>query len=298
MTAQFSPQTILVVVKPNHAAAARLAEEMGRWLSARGLHVSVVNGGGAKPELTGYRAQLAVVLGGDGSLLGVARSFVSSPVPLLGLNFGRVGFLAELTAEDWQAGLTRVLEGRCRILKSMALGWRVLREGDVAESGHAVNDVVISRGALSRVISLDVSAQCAREDEVEEQHICLVRADGLIISSPLGSSGYAVSAGGPLVSPELNTLTIMPICPYLCHFPPIVLPHPYMVRAVVQHGSVETFLTLDGQEGVTLQNGDIVEVFGLPDSVHFARLEAGMYFKRLKGRGFIEEHSGAASQNW
>lgn len=297
MHAQFLPRHILVVVKPDNFPAAQLAGDISRWLQERQCRVDVLEGGGARADFRHCMPDLALVLGGDGTLLGVARGFVDSPRPLLGLNFGKVGFLAELHAKDWKEGLTRVLDGRCHVTRRMALGWRVLREGQAVHEGHAVNDVVISRGALSRVISLDVSAvePCGGEEGGGVQHICMVRADGLIISSPLGSSGYAVSAGGPLVSPALNTLTIMPICPFLCNFPPIVLPHPYVVRAVVQPGSVETFLTLDGQEGVALESGDTVEVFGLPESVHMVRLEKGVYFKRLKGRGFIEEYSGVTT---
>ena len=293
MSEQFLPRHVLVVVKPDNFAASSLARELAPWLRERGCRVDVLAGGGAKPDLRQYAADLALVLGGDGTLLGVARTFVECPTPLLGLNFGKVGFLAELYVGEWEQGLTKLLEGQCHIDRRMALGWRVLRGGKTVHSGHAINDVVISRGALSRVIALGISAVDMKECPGEEQHICVVRADGLIISSPLGSSGYAVSAGGPLVSPELNTLTIMPICPFLCNFPPIVLPHPYIVRAVVQPGSIETFLTIDGQEGVPLHYGDTVEAFGLPESVHFVRLEAGMYFKRLKGRGFIEEYAGS-----
>lgn len=295
MPTSFVPRHILVVVKPDNFAAAQLSGKIASWLRERQCSVEVVEGGGAKPDLKQYSPDLTVVLGGDGTLLGVARCFVELPRPLLGLNFGKVGYLAELHAKDWEEGLTRVLDGRCHVTQCMALGWRVLRDDHVMHEGRAVNDVVISRGALSRVISLDVSAVSVRDDASVEQHICMVRADGLIISSPLGSSGYAVSAGGPLVSPELNTLTIMPICPFLCHFPPIVLPHPHVVRAVVQSGSIETFLTMDGQEGVALEHGDTVEIFGLPQSVHLVRLERGVYFKRLKGRGFIEEYSGSTT---
>lgn len=295
MPTQRIPHHILVVVKPENFAAEQLASELSCWLRERGCRVDVLEGGGAKPDFRQCAPDLAVVLGGDGTLLGVARGFVETPRPLLGLNFGKVGYLAELHAEDWKEGLTRVLEGRYYVTRCMALGWRVLREGQVLHEGRAVNDVVISRGALSRVISLDVGMVDSQDDDAVAQHICVVRADGLIISSPLGSSGYAVSAGGPLVSPELATLTIMPICPFLCNFPPIVLPHPHVVRAVVQPGSIETFLTMDGQEGVPLNHGDVVEVFGLPETVHLIRLERSVYFKRLKGRGFIEEYSGSAT---
>ncbi|MEG2171734.1 MAG: NAD(+)/NADH kinase, partial [Desulfovibrionaceae bacterium] len=219
----------------------------------------------------------------DGSMLGVARHFVDNPVPLIGVNFGKVGFLADVNALQWEAGLNAFLTGKACLLKRMALRWHLVRAGQTVQEGVAINDVVISRGSLSRVIMLDVSTDTCP--------ICRVRADGLIIASPMGASGYSVSAGGPLVFPELNALTITPICPFLCNFPPMVLPYPLQVRVVVQSDYTETHLTIDGQEGMPLLHGDIVVVQGVPEGIHFARLHAESYFLRLKARGFIEEHT-------
>lgn len=288
MKQQFSPKRILIVVKPENHAAADQARHMATWLTGRGLSVEVAPAGGNPDVLRRTCPDLVVVLGGDGTMLGVARAFVDAPVPLLGLNFGKVGFLAELHVNNWEQGLNLVLSGNCRILKRTAIQWVVRRCGEQVRQGIAVNDAVISRGALSRVISLDISA--------EGQHIGKVRADGLILSTPTGSSGYAVSAGGPLVHPELNAVTITPICPFLCNFPSMVLPGHMPVSVNVISESVETFLTADGQDSIPLTCGDVVEVVALAERVLYARTSSGTYFSRLRGRGFIEEHSGIIPQ--
>lgn len=285
MTHKISSLTVLVIYKPNQPEAASLAQDISCWLGQQGCVPTIMQAGYGKVAYEDFGAQLVVVLGGDGSMLEVARHFVRQPVPLIGVNFGKVGFLADVYAPRWKEGLTAFLEGKTCLLKRMALQWRLLRRGTCIEKGVAVNDVVLARGGLSRVTTLDVS--------VDDQDICQVRADGLIISSPMGASGYTVSAGGPLVYPDIDALTVTPICPFLCNFPPIVLPYPMTVRAVLLSDSTETHLTIDGQVGHPLLTGDLVEVQGVPQGIHFARLRSEGYFMRLKARGFIEEHAAA-----
>lgn len=280
MTTQFAPHHILVVHKSDHPAANALARRIGVWCEERALAVTLL-AGAPTPQHVDMAPDLVLVLGGDGTMISVARAFVRRPAPLIGLNFGRVGFLAELAAHEWEHGLTHVLEGRCRILRRLALGWRVWRKDLLLAEGVAVNDVVMSRGALSRVICLNVSA--------EGQQICRVRADGLIVSTPTGCSGYAVSAGGPLVHPDIDAVVITPICPFLSHFPPVVVPGTHNVRVQILSEATETFLTADGQQNVPLAHNDSIEIFGIAHGVHYARMGEGTYFIRLKARGFIEE---------
>lgn len=288
MTLKTPPTRILIVHKPLSKAVA-LAHNMQQWLEARDCLATVLPSGTQQPAYESLRAQLVLVLGGDGTMLGVARHFVDSPVPLIGVNFGKVGFLADVDASQWEAALSAFLAGKTCLLKRMALRWQVVREEKVCHQGVAINDVVINRGSLSRVIHLDVSTdQCP---------IGRVRADGLIIASPMGASGYAVSAGGPLVYPSLDAFTVTPICPFLCNFPPLVLPYPQQIHALVLSDYTETHLTIDGQEGLPLLHGDTVRVEGVPGGIHFARLTAESYFSRLKARGFIEEHAARRSKN-
>lgn len=288
MTCTIPPSHVLVVHKPLPEVTA-LAQKMRLWLEAQQCRATVVQSGVGHVAYETLGAELVVVLGGDGSMLGVARHFVEKPVPLIGVNFGRVGFLADVSADQWEKGISAFLAGQTCVVKRMALRWQVQREGRVLQSGVAINDVVVNRGSLSRVVCLDVGT--------DNTFICRLRADGLIISSPLGASGYAVSAGGPLVYPGLNALSITPICPFLCNFPPMVLPYPMQVRATVLPESTATHLTIDGQEGVALEPGDIVCVDGVPEGIHFSRIRPDGYFVRLRARGFIEEHSASTPHN-
>ncbi len=275
---------ILLVVKSHHDHAKAVAEEIRLWLIGHGCRVSLMeNTGEAKSLLSQYihdDIDLVLVLGGDGTMLGVARAFVTKPVPLTALNFGKVGFLAELKGDTWQDDLFLIINGHYGIVKRMALAWRIHRKKHIAFEGFAINDVVVSRGALSRVITLDVS--------VETESISRVRADGIILSSPVGTTGYAVSAGGPLVHPSHQALLITAICPYLCNFPAMVLPPSMPVRVTLHQCSVETFATIDGQENYSLEAQDIVEVFCVADAVYFARIKEDRYFTPLRERGFIQ----------
>lgn len=286
MDAQKAIRSLALVHKPLPEVVA-LVGTVRAWLEERGCTVATFpNTADVRFETMDIDA--VVAFGGDGTMLGVARRLTSRPVPVLGVNLGSVGFLTEINVKDWQPALERFVRGQYRLIKRMALRWKVWREGRLVSEGHAVNDAVMSRGALSRVVRFGVKAG--------GQDICTVRADGLIISSPMGASGYAVSAGGPLVHPALPAVVITPICPFLCNFPPLVLPLSLPVRVETLSSSVQTFLTLDGQRTVSLAPYDVVEVSGERKLVHYARIGEGTYFKRLKARGFIEDYVHSAPQ--
>ncbi len=143
--------------------------------------------------------------------------------------------------------------------------------------------MVFNRGSTARVINLDVT--------VQEFALCRIRADGLIIASPQGCSGYGASAGGPLVHPDIQAFSLVPICPYCCNFPPLVLPYPQEVRVTLPNITTETYLTVDGQTGYRLQTDDSVLVRGLPGGIQFARRDRAGYLRRLKARGFLAERA-------
>ncbi len=270
---------ILIVVKARNDNAAALALQITDWLAALGHKGTILED---LKDIHVYNEQkfdFVIVLGGDGTMLNVARAFVENPTPLVGINFGRVGFLAELTPKDWQNGLMRVLEGQYSLTKRMALGWKVYRDAEVVLQGYAINDVVVNRGALSRVVTLDV--------HVDSEPISTIRADGIIFSSPVGSTGYAVSAGGPLVHPASNAILVTAICPYLCNFPAMVLPHTMPVYVTLHQSSIKTFVSIDGQENYALRTHDRVEAFCVLDAVYFARVGEELYFTPLRERGFI-----------
>ncbi len=270
---------LLIIVKVNNTQASDLALRIATWLLDQDHKATIVDDVNTIQAYSQQKFDFVLVLGGDGTMLGVARAFAENPTPLVGINFGRVGFLTELSPENWQCGLEAILAGKHSVLKRMALGWKVYRDDNLIHKGYAINDMVLNRGALSRVITLDV--------RVESESIGVIRADGLILSSPVGSTGYAVSAGGPLVHPANNVIVVTAICPYLCNFPAMVLPNTMPVQVLLRQSSTKTYATIDGQESIPLQTHDLVEVHCVPEAVLFACIGVEQYFTPLRERGFI-----------
>jgi NAD+ kinase len=206
-------------------------------------------------------------------------------IPVMGINFGRLGFLTEISSTDWQMALERLISGQTIILPRLALAWEVRREGSLIQSGHGVNDVVIGRGALARVINLHLGAQYT--DRID--NIGWIRADGLIVSTPQGSSAYSLSAGGPLVHPDLSIILVTAISPLLSSLPSLALPETGIVRIEVEPGAKDSHLTIDGQECIALQGGDEVMAYGLPGGVRIISTSKNGYVHTLRKRGFIKE---------
>ncbi len=224
-----------------------------------------------------------IVFGGDGTLVGAARRLLGYGVRavILGINFGKVGFLAELSPDHWEFAVMALAEGRMPVVSRLALQWEIFHEGknSVAKHGFAVNDVVLSRGTLARVLSLHVS--------VDGQPLGQVRADGILVSSPAGTSGYALSTGASLVHPSVEAVTIAPISPFLTRFPSMVLPPESVVDIAVDKKSHETYLTVDGQDGIVLCHGDTLRTRGLPRALRFAVPDISAYYRRLGRCGFV-----------
>ncbi|AAS96364.1 NAD(+)/NADH kinase [Nitratidesulfovibrio vulgaris] len=278
-------RSVLIVTKPGHPTALDLAQDIGVWLTRRGVSCRILEGPGEALPLRQLAADagLVLVLGGDGTMLGVARRLAGTGVPLLGINLGRVGFLAEVPAGEWAATLERLLAAPLRVERRLALRFGVERGGVEIFQGDAVNDVVINRGALARVITLDI--------DVDGERLAGLRADGLIISTPTGATGYAVSARGPLMDPALDAFTVTPICPFLGNFPPLVLGGGSVCSVRIREQGTEVHATIDGQEGIALRSGDRITLTGLRDGLCFATLGGGGYCARLRACGFVRDHA-------
>lgn len=272
---------ILLMTKTGHDGASDCAAAMDVWLAAHGVATRLASPGEAFDALHSTEGVDAlVVLGGDGTLVGVLRRLVTAGVrlPVLGVNFGRVGFLAEVSPDGWLAPLAALLQGDARLAPRMALHWRVIRDGEEVANGSAVNDVVIGRGTLARVLSLGVT--------VGKVSVGRIRADGLLVSTPAGTSGYASSVGSSLVHPDLQNLSVTAIAPFLSRLPPLVLPADSTV--CLTHDSLsDAFLTVDGQDGVALVPGDAVCVQGLPDAFTLVAVDPAAYYERLRRCGFV-----------
>lgn len=279
------PSRVLIVTRAGHETAPALAEEIAAWLAGRGIEAVVAAHAGAdaehgsesEPPLDG--CGLVLVLGGDGTMIGVARK-VAGRVPMIGLNMGRLGFLSELTAEDWPRALERVLDGNGRSSSRLLLEYAVAREGEGERRGLAVNDVVLNRGSLARLIRLDL--------RLDGESLGGLRADGLVVSTPTGSTAYSISSGGPIVRPELDVFTVTPICPFLHNFRPMVLPGASVLEVDVLDVQSEVFLTVDGQDCLPLAPGDRVTIRRAAQSLLLLEPERPAWVARLRAKGLIE----------
>lgn len=270
---------VLVVCKARHAEARALGREVLVWLANRGLDARLCEAGaeGASAALAdmGRPSRCVIVLGGDGTILGVARRFAFSGVPLFGINFGRVGFLTNADPGNWRERLATALAPETPGRSCLALRWRIFRSGRLLAEGVAVNDVVVGRGALARLTGIHVA--------LDGCDMGILRCDGLLCCTPVGSSGYSDSAGGPILHPCMDAVGLTPICPYPGSASPLVLPGGVVCRLGIA-ASTEAWLTVDGQEGQMLRGGDEVAVSGMPDGVRF--LGGARFFERLRVRGF------------
>jgi NAD+ kinase len=254
-----------IFAKPEEPQLAGLVKELVGWLRERRIAVALdpVAAGcagepGVRVEDLADGADLVIVLGGDGTLLAAARAVGARPVPVLGVNLGTLGFLAETSRDEIFDALEDVRAGRFTISTRMRLDVAVERDGELLGRYLALNDAVIGKSTLSRMIDLET-----RADDME---VTTYHADGLIVATPTGSSAYSLSAGGPLLLPEVDAIVLTPICPHTLTQRPLVLPETVEVEIRVQNArGGDVHLTVDGQVGHQLQEGDRVRV-GASDS--------------------------------
>lgn len=282
-----SVTSVLLVTKIRHDTAEHTARLIGQWLEARDVRCSALSAEVPRDQLTTAASEVEAVfiLGGDGTFVGVCRKLAGLRVPVLGINFGQVGFLAELSAHNWEPHLERLLAGELELCPRLILNWEVRRNGKGVHEGYAINDVVVGRGALARVLPVHVS--------VNGEELGCFRADGIIVSTPMGTSAYALSAHGALVHPDVQALTITPISPFFRSFPPMVLPQQSVIELATEIDTPDSCLTVDGQEGIALVGGDVVHVRSVPEGIRLFSVCANSYYHRLCDRGFIQSHSSA-----
>ncbi len=253
-------RAIGICVKPDQPQLADQVAELAGWLRERGIDVRLDAHAArlqneARSELSDWvsKVDLIVVLGGDGTLLAAARDIGERAVPILGVNLGTLGFLAETSSDELQGAMQDVLAGRYLVASRMRLFVSVESGDRPGASYLALNDAVIGKSALSRMIDLETRADGA---EVMTYH-----ADGLIVATPTGSSAYSLSAGGPLLLPDFEAIVLTPICPHTLSQRPLVLPETCEVEIRIRDArGGEVHLTVDGQVGQELSEGDLVRV--------------------------------------
>ena len=220
------------------------------------------------------RADLCVVLGGDGTLIHAARLLKGRQVPILGVNLGSLGFMTEIPQQDVFQVLDLVLAGKARVDSRMKLSCRLYRDDQLLIEDEVLNDVVINKGALARITD--------HEAWMDEELVALYKSDGVIVSTPTGSTAYSLSAGGPIVHPSIDCVVITPICPHALTQRPIVVPGDQVIRIHLKAAVNEVYLTIDGQAGHPLQRGDRVEVQRSPSRALLVRNPDRGYFSILR----------------
>ncbi len=274
---------IVLAYNDGNKLAGNMAGQIREWLIVEGRSVRIVESTKEKVHCvsTWEDVDMILTLGGDGTLLSIARAVLDLDIPILGLNLGKVGFLTELSPTDWRESLTSILRGEYDMSLRLVISFSVIRRGQEHFRGYAVNDLVISCGSLARMIRLDMW--------YGNDHLGTVRADGMIVATPTGSSGYSISAGGPLVYPELDVFALTPICPFLHAFRPMILPFENDLRVLVREAVSDVYLTQDGQTGVVLVPGDNVFASRAEKRLHLIRPVHSQYAHKLKSKGFIRE---------
>ena len=281
MAAKQSITSIGFVLRRDHPAAAlALAGELVGWTRAEGLEAlaeaAAADAIGARAAELSELAQtvdLLVVLGGDGTLLGVARMLGDREIPILGINLGALGFLTEIATDEAHDALRRVVAGDYEVDRRIALEAVVERGAGTdraVKHFRALNDVVIAKRELGRMLELHVVA--------DHKPFCAYRADGLIVATPTGSTAYALSAGGPIIFPNLRVLVLAPICPHTLSNRPVVLPDSFELEMRVKSDDHGAILTCDGQESAHLGPTDVIRVHRARHPVSLVR-SAHPYFE-------------------
>lgn len=222
------------------------------------------------------KMDLLIVLGGDGTLLAAARQFIECEVPILAVNLGGMGFMTSVTLDQAIPLLEQVLAGKHRISPRMMLKAELARNGQIIQRHQALNDAVVAKGTLSRMLDFDLS--------VNSHFLGRYRADGLIVSTPTGSTAYSLAAGGPILYPVLQAFVLTPICPHMLTNRPLVLPDSVQLEFDLSALEEQAYLTLDGQIGHELQRGDHIAISKSPFRVNLVRPQEQTYYKVLRNK--------------
>ncbi|MFP4056662.1 MAG: NAD(+)/NADH kinase [Candidatus Brocadiia bacterium] len=225
-------------------------------------------------DLEKVEADLAVILGGDGAILSATRRLGRNQVPAIGINLGKFGFLAEVSAAEFREHFEDILAGRYRVSRRMMLACRLERDGRLLGQYLALNDVVVSRGALSRLVRIALA--------IDGHQATTYNGDGVIVSTPTGSTAHSLSAGGPVMEPSLEAMVVTPICPHTLTNRPLVLPGTVEVALRTEATPVDVGLTLDGQVYQELAEGDRVTIRRAPQTFQLVDLGLRTYYDTLR----------------
>jgi NAD+ kinase len=271
-----------IISKPGVEQAYRLVPKLLEFLKQRNIAVRydiqtatyAGRSDGFSRELVPDGSQLILVLGGDGTLLSAARAIAGRQIPLFAVNLGGLGFLTAITVDNLFPELERALRGEHRVALRRMLHCELWREDRMVAEYEALNDVVVNKAAMARMIDLDT--------HVDDHFVCTFKADGLIVSTPTGSTAYSLSAGGPIVFPSVAALCITPICPHMLTNRPVIVPGESEIQIVSRADHESAYLTVDGQVGEPLMRNDVVLCKQSERSLHLVRPPKMLFFDVLR----------------
>ena len=271
---------VAIIAKPQKEELSHILPKLVLWLRAHGFDPVLDETGGsytqeapvvARHELPGQSPELVIVLGGDGTLLATARVFAKTGVPILSVNLGSLGFLTEVRLEELYSHLEGWFKSCCGIEERAMLHCELRRDGELVSEYEALNDVVVSKGAIARMGDFRVA--------LDDQLVAAFRADGVIISTPTGSTAYSLAAHGPILAPDVDALIVTPVCPHLLTLRPLVVQGNSDLKLSVAGIPDQTYLTVDGQEAIALQVGD---------ELHCRKSQYKVRLVRMGDRGFFD----------
>jgi NAD+ kinase len=284
MSAHEPIRTIAIVTKRSEPRARPVVERLVAWAVNRGVELIFDSRDRSVPKgvtpvsgaVLGERADLFLVLGGDGTMLATARLVAGRGTPVLGINFGTLGYLTEFTDDDLFPALEEIVHGEYAVDPRVMIDCEVERRGRPVERATALNDVVVTKAALARIVEIDCW--------IDGRFVTYYRADGLIVSTPTGSTAYNLSAGGPILMPTMGAFVLNPICPHTLSNRPLVVPDSVTIDLKQRPSGEEVMLTIDGQVGVKLAVADRVRVRKSAHTFNVITPRDRNYFEVLRGK--------------
>ncbi len=275
-------KTVGIISKPGAEAANRLVPELVAWLRQRGIEIRCDEEtaaydpglGCTARELVPEGCDLIIVLGGDGTLLSAARAIGQREIPLFPVNLGGLGFLTAITIDEVFPELERALRGEHRVGKRKLLNTELVRDGQVLASWDALNDAVLTKASIARMIDLQAY--------VDDQFVANYKADGLILCTPTGSTAYSLAAGGPIIFPSVPAICMTPICPHMLTNRPVLVPETSVIRVISRGPDESVFLTIDGQTGTPVREGDTIVCRSSQFALRLIRPPRMMFFDVLR----------------
>jgi len=276
--------TVGIISRPRREDIARVVPPLVNWLRAHDVQVvcdsetsgciGALAGDSRDRENLAACSDLLIVLGGDGTLLSAARMAVERKVPILAVNLGGLGFLTTVPQDDIYSILEEIFTNRHRVSERVMLEAEIIRGGAVIRRQIALNDAVLNKAALARIMDLEL--------RVDGEYVTTYKADGLIVSSPTGSTAYSLAAGGPIVYPIVEAFVVTPICPHTLTNRPLVIPDSAKIEIDFKAEEDAVFLTLDGQVGVELVRGDHIVVKKATEKLYLVRPARKTYYEILR----------------